>query len=51
MSGRSRASIGVSKTPGAIVFTRISLLARSRAATRVMPCTPALVAVYEVWPI
>src|ERR1700761_9550271 len=51
MSGRSRASMGVSKTPGAIVLTLICLLARSRAATRVMPCTPALAAVYEVWPI
>jgi hypothetical protein len=37
MSSRRRASIGVSKMPGAIVFTRIRQLARSRAATRVVP--------------
>ena len=35
MSGRSRAGIGVSTTLGAIATTRICLLARSRAATRV----------------
>jgi hypothetical protein len=29
--------MGVSNTPGAIVFIRICLLARSRAATRVKP--------------
>src|SRR4051794_14716442 len=51
MSSRSRASIGVSKTPGAIVFTRIAQLARSRAATKVMPWTPALDAEYDVCPI
>ena len=40
-SSRSRASSGVSMVPGAIVLTRISLLARSRAATIVMPTMPA----------
>jgi hypothetical protein len=33
------------------VFTGICLLARSRAATRVIPCTPAFDAVYDVYPI
>jgi hypothetical protein len=37
MSGRSRAGMGVSTTPGAIATTRICLPARSRAATRMTP--------------
>ena len=44
-SGRP-ASNGVSNSPGAMVTTRISLSARSRAIGRVMPTTPPLDAEY-----
>jgi hypothetical protein len=47
----SLASKGVSKRPGAIAQTRIWRYARSRAATRVIPTTPALDAAYGIWPI
>ncbi|OPY11369.1 MAG: hypothetical protein A4E67_00210 [Syntrophaceae bacterium PtaB.Bin038] len=40
-SGRS-ASMGVSKSPGAIVMTRMPYSAHSRARGRVIPTTPAL---------
>src|SRR3954468_9839132 len=49
-SGRP-ASIGVSMMPGAIVQTRISLSARSRAIGNVMPTTPPFDALYAAWPI
>ena len=38
----SPSSIGVLNSPGAIVITRISLSARSRAIGSVMPTTPPL---------
>ena len=38
----SLARMGVSNRPGAMVHTRMNLEARSRAATMVMPITPAL---------
>ncbi|CKU27100.1 Uncharacterised protein [Mycobacterium tuberculosis] len=41
-SAGNEASSGVSNRPGAMVTTRISLLARSRAIGRVMPTTPPL---------
>jgi hypothetical protein len=41
----------VSNVPGAIVLTRICQLARSRAATSVIPWTAAFEALYDVWPI
>ena len=41
-SSRRRASSGVSIVPGAMVLTRMSLLARSRAATSVIPTTLVL---------
>ena len=37
---------GVSKIPGAIVFTRIACLAKSLAAVSVKPMTPAFEALY-----
>ena len=40
----SPCSIGVSNSPGAMVMTRMSLSARSRAIGRVMPTTPPLLA-------
>src|SRR3954468_6319335 len=49
-SGRP-ASIGVSMIPGAIVHTRMSLSARSRAIGSVMPTTPPFDALYAAWPI
>ena len=51
MSSRRRASIGVSNVPGAMVFTRIAQLARSRAATMVIAWTAPFDAEYEVCPI
>src|SRR3954471_18121059 len=47
----SPASIGVSMMPGAIVHTRMSLSARSRAMGSVMPTTPPFDALYAAWPI
>src|SRR5690606_9785022 len=44
------ARIGVSNTPGATVSTRAFLFARSRAAPKVMPTTPALAEAYGIWP-
>ena len=41
----------MSITPGAMVATRIILLARSRAATSVIPTMPALADAYGIWPI
>src|SRR3954447_13473612 len=49
-SGRP-ASMGVSMIPGAMVQTRISLSARSRAIGNVMPTTPPFDALYAAWPI
>jgi hypothetical protein len=43
--------IGVSTIPGAIVLTRIPLLARSRAAGRVRPTTPPFEDEYAACPI
>ena len=43
--------MGVSTSPGAIVFSRIADADRSRATGRVMPTTPPLDAEYAAWPI
>src|SRR5919198_1534128 len=51
MSSLSRASIGVSAGPGAIVITRIPARPRSRAIGSVIPTTPAFDAEYAAWPI
>ena len=42
MLSGSLARMGVSNRPGAMVHTRIMRVARSRAATMVMPMMPAL---------
>src|ERR1700682_5044109 len=49
-SGRP-ASSGVSNRPGAMVTTRMPLLAKSRAIGSVMPTTPPFDAEYAAWPI